>query len=284
MAAWWAQVRAEWVKTNSLRTTWVCLGLVVVISVGLGALISWVSATSWVGGSLSDRLQYDPVRTAEAGTLVAQFVVGVLGVLLVSTEYSSGLVAVSLSALRCRGTLMSAKLFVTGVLVLVVGEAVAFSSYFVSRAVLLGRGGKVVLHDSASLQLHSHYIPVLALSDPGVLRATAMAGVYLALLSLLGVALGFMLRSGAGAISLFVAVLLVSPIVVQLLPSGIGSHVNPFLPTNLGSGMMVDVLSHNAYGGNFLSWDSALGWLMLYVVVASGLGLWRLVRSDVSHQ
>jgi hypothetical protein len=282
MRTWWAQVRAEWVKTYSLRTTWVCVGLVVLISVGLGALISWVSAASWVDGSVADRLQYDPVRTAQSGVLAAQFVAGVLGVLLVTSEYSSKMITVSLSAVRTRSTLVSAKLFVTAMLVLAVGEVVAFSSYFVSRAVLLSQGGRMVAHDSAQLQLHSVFLPVLSLSDSGVLRATAMAGVYLALLSMLGVALGFLLRSGAGAISVFVGGLLLLPIIVQLLGST-GSHINPFLPTNLGSAMMVDVLSHNAYGGDFLSWDSALGWLGLYVVVTIALGTWRLVRSDVGR-
>jgi hypothetical protein len=256
---------------------------VILISIGLGALISWVSASSWGVGSTADRLQYDPVRTAQAGVLVAQFVVGVLGVLLVSTEYSSKLITVSLSALSRRRTIVLAKLFVTASLVVVVGEVVAFSSYFVSRAVLLGYGGKVVAHDSAALQMHSVFIPVLALSQGGVLRATAMAGVYLAMLSMIGVALGFLLRSGAAAISVFVGALLLLPIIVQLLPSGLGGDINPFLPTNLGSAMMVDVLSHNAYGGNFLSWDSALGWLGLYVVVVVVAGIWRLVRSDVGR-
>jgi hypothetical protein len=110
-----------------------------------------------------------------------------------------------------------------------------------------------------------------------------MAGVYLAMLSMIGVALGFLLRSGAAAISVFVGALLLLPIIVQLLPSGLGGDINPFLPTNLGSAMMVDVLSHNAYGGNFLSWDSALGWLGLYVVVVVVAGIWRLVRSDVGR-
>lgn len=275
------QVHSEWIKLRTVRSTWVSLLLIVVISVGLSALISYVTANAWTPtASLQDRLQYDPVRTAQAGVLVAQFVVGVLGVLFISSEYSSGLIRTSLSAVTHRVNVLVAKAIVLTITLLVTGETAAFSSSLVSRAMLLSHGGRVVAADSPALQATSRYIPVLNLTSPGVLRATLLAGVYVALLGLCGLGLGFILRSGAGAISLFVGVLLVVPIVTAMLPQSISSHFNAYLPNTLGSAMMVVTLRHNVSGGTFLSPGVATSVLALYAVILLVAGAWRLTRTD----
>jgi hypothetical protein len=275
------QVRAEWVKVRSVRSTWVCLALIVLIGVGLGVLISFVTASAWAGsGSMQDRLQYDPVRTAQAGMLVSQFVVGVIGVLAISSEYSSGLIRTTLSSVSHRISVLVAKVLVLSGLLLGAGEATAIISSFVSRAVLLSHGGVAVATNSAAFQASSKFIPVLSLSNGSVLRATLLSGVYITLLGLCGLGLGFILRSTAGAISLFVGVLLVLPIVVAMLPTSVSAHFNSFLPNNLGSAMMVVTLHHNAYGGIFLPPYQAMSILALYAAVLLGFGAWRLMRAD----
>lgn len=275
------QCRAEWTKLRSVRSTWVSLGLIVLISLGLSALISLVTAQAWTpSASLQDRLQYDPVRTAQAGILVAQFVVGVLGVLIVSSEYSTGSIHTTLSSVTHRPSVIYAKALVLSVTLLVVGELTALASSFISREVLLSHGGRLVSHDSPAIQATSKFVPVLSLSAPGVLQATLLAGVYITLLALCALGLGFLLRSTAGAISLFVGVLLVLPIIVSMLPQSITSHFNAYLPNSLGSAMMVVTLRHNAYGANFLSPLNAFLVLSAYALVILGAATYRLVRSD----
>lgn len=276
----WHAIRAEWVKLRSTRSTWVCLGLVVVVGVGLGVLITLVTAGAWKTGDMQDRTQYDPVRTAQAGMLVAQFIVGVLGVMAVTGEYSSGLIRTTLSSVSHRWTILVSKVVVLAATLMVVGEATAFTSSFVSRMILLGHGGRVVAHDSPALQATSKWIPVLSLSNPAVLRATVLAGVYITLLGLCGLALGFALRSTAGAISLFVGVLLVVPIVATMLPASISSHFNSWLPNTLGSAMMIVTLRHNAYGGDFFAPWTATALLAGYALVLLALGATRLMARD----
>jgi hypothetical protein len=276
----WHAVRAEWVKLRSTRSTWICLGLIVVVGVGLDVLITFVTANAWNAGSTQDRLQYDPVRTAQAGMLVAQFIVGVLGVMIVTSEYSSGLMRTTLLSVSHRWTILVSKVIVLAGSLLVVGEATAFTSAFVSRAILLGHGGKVVTHDSPALQATSKWIPVLNLSDPAVLRATLLSGIYITLLGLCGLGLGFALRSTAGAISLFVGGLLVVPIVANMLPSSISSHFNSWLPNTLGSSMMIVTLHHNAYGGNFFGPWAATAALGGYALVLLALGTARLMARN----
>ena len=274
-----AQVRAEWIKMRSIRSTWVCLLLIFIIGVGLSVVISIVSASAWKSGG-ADRLQYDPVRTAQAGVLVAQFIVGVLGALSITGEYSSGLVRTTLTSVTHRWNVLVAKVLVVGGVLFVVGELTAFASYFVSRVMLLSHGGRVVATDSPLHQDVSKYIPVLNLSSPGVLRATMLAGVYLVLLGLGGLALGFLIRHSAGTISVYVGLLLVVPVVVQLLPTSISAHFNSYMPNTIGSAMLVVTLRHNAYGGTFLGPTVATTLLGGYVIVLLLAGLWRLERSD----
>jgi hypothetical protein len=274
------QIKAEWIKLRSVRSTWICLVLIIVVGVGLGALISIVSANAWSQGATPDRLQYDPVRTAQAGVLVAQFVVGVIGVLCITSEYSSGLIRTTLTSATHRVTSLVAKVIVVSAVLFVTGEITAFISYFVSRALLLSHGGKVVPIDSTAIQVHSKFIPVLDISSPGVLRATILVGVYITLLGLLGLALGFLIRHSAGAISIFVGILLVLPIIVQLLPSSVSSHFNSYMPNTLGSAMIIVTLHNNAAGGTFLGPVVAAALLAGYVVLLLGLGAWRLLRSD----
>jgi ABC-2 type transport system permease protein len=273
------QMRAEWVKLRSVRSTWVCLGLIILLGVGLGGVISFVTASAWAGGG-ADRLQYDPVRTAQAGVLISQFCAGVLGALFVTGEYSSGLLRSTLSAVSHRGSVLLGKACVLTLVLLLAGEVSAFGSYFFSRWILLRHGGVLVLRNSVALQLHSAKIPVLSLSAPGVVRATLLVGVYVALLGLLGVGLGFIMRSGAGAIATYVGVLLIIPVIVSLLPSSASGYINEYLPSTLGSAMLLVTLHHNAYGGNFVGPLAGAGILTGYALLVVGLGWWRLSNGD----
>ncbi|MDE3064465.1 MAG: hypothetical protein KGJ36_02210 [Acidobacteriota bacterium] len=276
----WQAVRAEWVKLRSTRSTWISLGLIMAVGVGLDVLITIVTANAWNGGGLQDRLQYDPVRTAQAGMLVAQFVVGVLGVMTVTGEYTSGLMRTTIASVSHRWTILASKAIVLATTLLVVGEATAFTSGLVSRLILLGRGARVVAHNTPALQATSRFIPVLPLTDPGALRATVLSGVYITLLGLCGLALGFALRSTAGAISLFVGALLVVPIIANMLPASISAHFNAWLPNTLGSAMMIVTLHHNAYGGDFLNPWAATAVLAGYALVLLTLGAGRLLARD----
>jgi ABC-2 type transport system permease protein len=188
-------VRAEWFKLRSLRsTTWTLLATV------LGSLGVTVLATNSVqrhGPSMG----FDPTNHSLTGLALGSLTIGVLGVLAITAEYSSGTIRSTLAATPRRPVLFGAKAIVVGLVSLVVGEVLTFACFAIGQGVLSGRA------------------PTASLSDPGVLRALVLTGAYLALLGLFGLGLGVIIRHTAGAIATYVGVIFLVPIFLQPLSS-----------------------------------------------------------------
>lgn len=272
---------SEWTKLRSVRSTWVCLAIVVVAGLGLSALVSNLEAGRWAQLTAAERAQFDPVRFSQSGVFLSQFVVGVLGALVVTSEYASGAMRTTLAAQPRRGTVLAAKGLVLSAVVLVVAEITAFASFFLSQAILLAHGGKTLPAGSTVInQVRSPTIPVDSLATSGTFRAVFLAGVYLLVLALIAFGMGFLVRHTAGAISVFVGVLLVLPLIVQILPSSFSQPFERYLPSNLGVAMTVVSRTHNDFVGVLLNPWAAAGVLALYAAVFVGLGAWLLVRRD----
>jgi ABC-2 type transport system permease protein len=178
-------VRMEWVKLRTLRsTTWVLgAGMCVTIALGMVAGFNTRSATG------------DPTSNVLAGIVFGQVVTGVLGVLTMTAEYSSGLIRPTLAAVPRRSRVLWAKACVLGGLTLAAGQITAFASFF---------GGIAVLRST---------VPHPALTAGPVLRAVIMTGAYFAIVSLTGLGVGAIIRHGAAAVAILVGGLFVLPIV-----------------------------------------------------------------------
>ena len=275
------QVRSEWTKLRSVRSTWICLVIVFVAGIGLSALVSNIEAGQWSHLGLADRASFDPVRFSQTGSFLSQFVVGVLGAMVVTSEYATGSIRTTLSITSRRSTVLAAKLVVVGAVVFVVAEVTAFASFFVGQAVLLAHGATALPAGSTILtQVHSSTIPYVSLSDGGALRAVFLSGTYLLLLALLACAIGFVLRHTAGAIAAFVGVLLVLPLIVGVLPSGIAHSFEKYLPSNLGLAMTLVTTRKTDFAGVLFTPWTATALLALYAVAAVVLACWLLVRRD----
>jgi len=275
------QVRSEWTKLRSVRSTWICLVIIVVAGIGLSALVSNIEAGRWAVLGFGDRAQFDPVRFSQTGEFLSQFVVGVLGALIITSEYATGSIRTTLSTTSRRTTVLAAKLLVIGAVIFAVSEVTAFASFFVGQAVLLAHGGKALPAGSTILdQVHSATIPVVSITDGGALRAVFLCGVYLLLLTLLACAIGFVIRHTAGAISAFVGILLVLPLIVQILPSNLSSSFEKFLPSNLGLAMILVTSRKTDFAGVLLTPWAAAGLLALYTAAVVVLAGWLLVRRD----
>jgi ABC-2 type transport system permease protein len=275
------QIRSEWTKLRSVRSTWICLAIVFVAGIGLSALVSNVEAGQWSHLGLADRASFDPVRFSQTGSFLSQFVVGVLGALVVTSEYATGSIRTTLSITSKRRTVLAAKLLVIGGVVAVVAEVTAFASFFVGQAILLAHGAKALPPGSSILtQIRSAAIPYVSLSDGGALRAVFLSGVYLLLLSLLACATGFVLRHTAGAIAAFVGVLLVLPLIVSVLPTTVAHSFEKYLPSNLGLAMTLVTTRKTDFAGVlFTPWTAAL-LLLVYTAIAVGLAGWLLEHRD----
>lgn len=275
------QIASEFTKLRSVRSSWVCLVLMVVLSIGFSILFPAIIANGWSTRSPAERINFDPVSVTQFGIIFGQLVIAVFAILAITPEFSNGSIRSTLAAQPRRSDVIAAKAIVLAVTTFVVTEICSFAAFFVGRAVLLAFGGHAVAGElTMAQQLKATAAPVLSLGAPGVLQAVFGGGLYLTLIALIALGLGILLRSTPGSISLFVALLLIIPGVFQALPHSISHLVEPRLPSNLGAAMTSVHVRSTDFGGQLLSPWLAVGLMVLYSVLLVGLGLWRFSRRD----
>ncbi|WP_433796324.1 ABC transporter permease [Actinoplanes sp. CA-252034] len=215
-------IRFEWIKFRSLRSSLIMLAASVAVFAGLGLGFSAFLAGTTIepgtpappGGPSS----LDPLGASLGGVNLAQLLIGTLGVLLVAGEYSTGMIRSSLTAVPRRWPVLVGKVAVLA------GVSV---TALTPTALLTFLGAQAVLGDKG-----------ISLTDDGVLRAVVGTVGYLAGVGVLGMALGFLLRNIAAALTTVVAVLLIVPGVASLLPESWSDTVTPYLPSNAGQAFM----------------------------------------------
>ncbi len=254
-------VRAEWIKFRSVRASVLGMITFVVLSIGLSALISWVLKSNWPHRSTIEKLTFDPVANSLVGTYFGQFAIGVVASLAITTEYSTTSIRSTFTAVPQRTRVVLAKALVLLATIFVLSEIVAFIAFSLGQSIFHG------------------VVPTASLSSSTVLRAVFMTGVYMTLLGLFGFALGLLLRTTAGTISVYVSALLVLPIVVAFLPSSWQDHMQKWLPSDLGASMMSSTGQVRNLTSAF-TWDQATGIFVLYVLVLLGAGIVMVNRRD----
>lgn len=211
---------SEFAKIRSVRSTFWTLLVCLLLSVGISVLIAAVTSANWNTIGASERATMD-MSAVVAGVYFGVLVTGVLGVLVVSSEYSTGMMRTALTAFPRRGTLFVAKAVVLIVVVLIVGLIIAFASYLIASPFYTKHGVELSLGHAANL------------------RALLAVPVYLTLIALMGLGLGYLLRHTAAAISSLVGLLFVIPIITNFLPGRIGKDINKIVPSNAGGAMMI---------------------------------------------
>lgn len=252
-------LRSEWAKFWSLRSSWITLGVALVLLVLFGTIAGYTYSPDAVGdeGPPGPGSGGDAVALALTGVTFASLAVGVLGVLLSAGEYSTGMIRSTLAAVPRRLPVLWSKSAVIGVIALILSTVGALAAF------LLGAPGL----DGERISL--------SLGDDGVLRSLAGAGVYLALVAVAGVALGVLLRSSAGAIAALVGILLVLPGLATLLPDSWYDTITPYLPSNAGSAIYALTGSADS-----LSPGQGLAVFAGWVALALAGAAHRLVRTD----
>jgi ABC-2 type transport system permease protein len=251
-------LQSEWTKFRSLRSSVYTLLAAVVLSIGIGALFSAVTASQFRTFSPADRAAFSPISTSLNGTLFSQLAIGVLGVLLISGEYSTGMIRSSLTAVPRRLPMLWAKLAVFAGVVFSVTLVTSFVSFFLGQALL-----------------SSHHLNV-SISAPGALRSVVGAALYVTVAGLIGIALGTLMRNTAAGISTFVAAFFVIPPLTGLLPASWSSHFAQYLPSNAGEALF----SASRDLAHPLTPWAGFAVLCIYAVVLIGFAAWRLRRSD----
>ncbi|MCX4905328.1 ABC transporter permease [Streptomyces sp. NBC_00878] len=249
-------VRSEWTKIRSVASTVWTLSLAAVVTVALGVLISLLSKNEFDDLSTNDRLSFDPTFISFAGMSLGQLAMIVFGVLVVSNEYSTGMIRTSLAAVPQRGAFLFSKIAVATGLAFVVALATSFVAFFLGQAML-----------------GSHRASI---GDPGVLRAVIGGGLYMTLVAVFSMGVATMLRSPMLSLGILMPFFfLISAILGNVSAT---KKIGQFLPDQAGSKIMQvvtpvdDDVPYGPWGG--------LGIMVLWVVVAVAGGYALLKRRD----
>jgi len=210
-------IRSEWIKLRSLRSTPITLVAALAVVIGLGVAAAAVVSSGGRAGPPGAQA-VDPTDLSLSGVTLGQLIIGVLGVLVVTGEYTTGMIRATFSAVPTRLPVLWAKIVVFGGVVLAISLVSSLAAFLGGQAVL-GTDG-------------------VTLGDSGVLRAVLGAAIYLTGIGLLGLALGAILRRTAGAIGALVGLILILPTMVGLLPDSWSGPLAKVLPSNAGGVFM----------------------------------------------
>lgn len=250
-------LRSEFTKLRSVRSTyWTAAG-----AAGAALAVCLIVCIQWRSNLLSgkDNLHsFDPTLTSLNGLYLAQLAFGTLGVLVMSSEYGTGMIRATMTAVPQRRAVLAGKGVVFAICTLLVGEVLSFVAFGTGQLILGGA------HASASL------------SDPAVLRATIGGGLYLTVIGLLGFGLGALIRHTAGALSALFGLLFASTALVDLLPTAWRNDLIDYMPLNAGSQILTTVPTSSALG----PW-TGLGVLSLYAAATITAAALLITRRDV---
>lgn len=245
-------IRGEAIKLFSLRSIRWTIAVVLLLSWVIAVLLSTAfSASGFDQQGLARSVAAYIMQAATLGSFLTVLIVGVLGVLAATSEYSSGLILASLSAVPRRRLLILAKILVVGVLGFVMGMLCTF-------------GGALI----AALMVGSDAL--LALSVPALYWSLLGGGLYLATAGLFALGVGTLLRSSAAAISVVVTVYFVLPVILQILRST-GQEWVPLVaqwtPAELGLELMSDAFEVARFADQAIGvgYVPALGAMLVWV-------------------
>lgn len=223
-------VRCEWTKLRTVRSTTRTLAVTIVAVIGIGAIATAVTAAHWRSAGIIDRVGFDPTQRSLAGLFLGQIAIRVLGVLAITGEYSTGTIRATLAATPNRPLVLACKAAVYGFVALVTSEFITFVAFLVGQELLKGT------------------TPYATLGQPEVLRAVAGAGLVLMVMGLFALALGTIIRHTAGAISAYVAILLVLPLILMAFPTSVQHALLKFMPLLIAEHMASTIPGAHDFG------------------------------------
>ena len=249
---------SEWTKLHSLRSTRYSLLAAMVMTIGFAIIASAVNASQWPTMSAVQKATFDPLKTSLIGVEFGVLAIGVLGVLLITGEYTTGMIRSTMTAVPRRLPVLRAKASVYALVALVVTLPTVFIAFFAGQAILSGQHIQI------------------AFSHSGVPGAVLGAAGYLTLVGLFAMGLGAILRSTAAGVATFAGIMYVVPVLVGILPSSVADSIIPYLPSSAGQAMMQ--IGHHAHT---LSSGAGLAVLAGYTAAALAAAAVLLARRDV---
>ena len=250
--------RSEWTKLYSLRSTRWSLAVATILTIGFPLLFAAVTSSHWGHMSAHDRADRHPLDIALAGVNVSQLAIAVLGVLVITGEYSTGMIRASFTAVPRRLPVFWAKIGVYAVVSFVLMLPAVIIAFFASQAIL-----------------SKHNILQISFSANGVARSVIGGGLYLTLIGIFAMALGAIVRNTAGGIATFAGLFFVIPPLLNVLPTSWQNGINPWIPNSAFRSIFQ--LTH---GTHSLSPTGGLAVSLGYCAAAIAVAAVLLVRRD----
>jgi ABC-2 type transport system permease protein len=279
-------IRSEFTKLRSVRSTYWTIAALVIVSVGFAAI---------AGLAIANNLHNNPVNKAGMDATQAslgaffelgQLIIALLGVLVITSEYSTGMIRTSLTAMPRRGTVYAAKLIVFTTVALVVSLITSFISFFVGQAAMSGSGVTASLFHSVTIPANGvqngppnnvTFSGTIVISPGTVLTAILGTALFVTVVGLIAFGLGSIIRHTAGAITSAIGLMFVIPIILQLLPNTWRWDVVRFFPDAAGRVLSVTVGQHNPH--LWSAWPQ-FGVTLVYAAVLVGVGAYLFRTRD----
>ena len=249
---------SEWTKLRSLRSTMWSLLVAVIFTIGLPCIFAAVTVARWSHMSLEEKLNRHPLEIATAGVNLSQLAIGVLGVLVITGEYSTGMIRASIGAVPKRLPVLWAKALVFAVVTFVLMVPSVLIAFLGSQAIL-----------------RNHHILEISFSHPGVARTVIGGAVFLTVVGVFCLGLGAITRNTAGGIAVFAGIFFVIPPLMNILPTSWNNAISEYLPSSAGR----DVFSLT-HGPHDLSPGAGIALFCAYTAAVIAIAAVLLVRRD----
>ncbi len=254
--------RSEWTKLKSVRSTWMLLALAAVIGIGMSMLFTFASTTSFHSMSAADRANYDAAGATRVGIDLSVILYVVFGALAAASEFSSGMIRMTLTVTPNRMRVLLAKAIVVAL------PAYLSGAVFATVAFL---GGQLIIHNADPSMS-------IGIGSPGVPGSLVNWGTEMAAWSLIALALGLMLRSAAGAIATGIGLIFAPLLVGQLMPVWVLKHIMAYLPASAAANM---TNTHKDLSSSTYVDPQIAGWILgAWVIAFLGGAYLTMTRRD----
>jgi ABC-2 type transport system permease protein len=288
-------IASEFTKIRSVRSTYWTLAALLIVSIGIGAAISAGSASD-LSSNPQDKALFDATQVSLFAFFeLGQLIIAVIGAMAITSEYSTGMVRTSLTALPRRGTVFAAKAIVLTGVTLVVSLVTSFIAFFLGQAILSGSGVSASLFRSTTVPAGANITPGsggpngppavtlqghLLIQSSTVLTAIIGTALFVTVVAVIAFGLGAIIRHTAGAITTVIGVMFVIPIIVQILPRTWRWDLMRFMPD--AAGRVISVTVSGADGDSVHLWSAWPQFLVTvaYAVVLLGIGGYLFRKRD----
>jgi ABC-2 type transport system permease protein len=279
-------IRSEFTKLRSVRSTYWTIAAMVIVSVGFAAIAGFAIASN-LHSNPANKAGMDATQASLGGFFeLGQLIIAVLGALTITSEYSTGMIRTSLTAMPRRGTVYAAKLLVFGTVTLVVSLITSFIAFFVGQAAMSGSGVSASLFHSVTIPANAiqngpsnnvTFSGTIVISPGTVLTAIVGCALFVTAVALIAFALGSIIRHTAGAITSVIGLMFVIPIILQLLPDTWRWDIVRFFPDSAGRVLSVTVGQQNPH--LWSAWPQ-FGVTLIYAAVLLGVGAYLFRKRD----